>query len=230
MRPWPGRRQTRLMPHALPPLPYPYDALAPTVDELTMRIHHGKHHGGHVAALNAALAGTAWADQPVEQLLGRLAGLPDDTRGRVRHHGGGHANHTLLWESMAPDGGGEPTGVLRAAIEAAFGSVPELKRRLSETGIAHVGSGWAWLIHDGADLGVTATRDQDSPLMHGHTPLLGVDVWEHAYYLKHQHRRADYLEGWWNVVDWARVAERYAAIDRGRLSPHHKELSPSPSG
>ena len=200
------------MPHALPPLPYPYDALSPTVDELTLRIHHGKHHGDHVAALNAALAGTEWEEQSVEQLLAQLARLPEDTRAAVRLHGGGHANHTLLWESMAPDGGGEPTGALGEAVEAAFGSVPELQRRLSAAGVALVGSGWAWLIHDGTGLDVTSTPNQDSPLMDGHTPLLGVDVWEHAYYLKHQNRRADYLEGWWNVVDWERVAERYAKV------------------
>lgn len=200
------------MPYSLPPLPYSYDALAPTIDELTMRLHHGKHHGAYVANLNAALEGTAWADRPVEELLANLGELPEYVRGPVRDHGGGHANHSLYWETMAPDGGGEPAGVLGAAIESAFASVSELRQRLTAAGTGRFGSGWAWLVHDGEGLAVTSTPNQDSPLMNGHTPLLGIDVWEHAYYLKHQHRRADYLEGWWNVVDWHRVAERYSRL------------------
>jgi Fe-Mn family superoxide dismutase len=199
------------MPHELPPLPYPYDALAPTIDELTMRIHHDKHHGAYVANLNAALEGTEWADLPVEQVLADVAALPVQMRCAVRHDGGGHANHSLFWDIMAPDGGGRPAGALEDAIEEAFQSVSELKRQVSAAGLGRFGCGWAWLIHDGAGLAVTSTANQDSPLMDGHTPLLGVDVWEHAYYLKHQNRRADYLEAWWNVVDWERVAERYAA-------------------
>ncbi len=200
------------MPHSLPPLPYSYDALAPTIDELTMRLHHGKHHATYVAKLNAALEGTGWADRPVEALLADLAALPEPLRAAVRDNGGGHANHTLYWETMAPDGGGDPAGPLRDAIEAAFGSVAELREQLNASGAGRFGCGWAWLVHDGDGLAVESTANQDSPLMNGGTPLLGIDVWEHAYYLKHQNRRADYLEGWWNVVHWERVAERYAEV------------------
>jgi Fe-Mn family superoxide dismutase len=198
------------MPHALPPLPYPYGALEPTIDELTMRLHHDKHHAGYVAGLNAALEGTAWADRPVEDVLGHLEALPEDKRAVVRNNGGGHLNHSLFWESMAPDYHGLPAGPLGEAIEVTFGSVRELERQVSAAGAGRLGSGWAWLVHDGAGLAVTTTANQDSPVMRGHAPLLGVDVWEHAYYLRYQHRRADYLEAWWNVVDWQRVAARYA--------------------
>jgi Fe-Mn family superoxide dismutase len=206
------------MQYALPPLPYPYGALDPTIDELTMRIHHDKHHAGYVANLNAALEPVDWASRPVEQLLGELDRLPDELRSAVRNNGGGHANHTLFWEIMAPDGGGDPPGPLAEAIAGAFESVRELKRQLSAAGAARFGSGWAWLIHDGAGLAVTSTPNQDSPLMNGHTPLLGIDVWEHAYYLKHQNRRADYLEAWWNLVNWQSVAERYGEVHSGYRS------------
>ena len=198
------------MPHALPPLPYPYDALEPTIDELTMRLHHDKHHEGYVAALNAALHGTPWAERPVEDVLCDLGSLPEDKRTLVRNNGGGHLNHSLFWASMAPDFRGLPAGPLGDAIDVTFGSVRELRRQVSDAGMGRFGSGWAWLVHDGAGLAVTSTANQDSPLMRGHTPLLGVDVWEHAYYLRYQHRRADYLEAWWNVVDWQQVAARYA--------------------
>jgi superoxide dismutase, Fe-Mn family len=198
------------MPHALPPLPYRYGALEPTIDELTMRLHHDKHHAGYVAGLNAALEGTAWADRPVEDVLGDLEALPEDKRTLVRNNGGGHLNHSLFWESMAPDYHGLPAGPLGEAIEVTFGSVRELKREVSAAGAGRFGSGWVWLVHDGAGLAVTSTANQDSPLMRGDAPLLGVDVWEHAYYLRYQHRRADYLEAWWNVVDWQRVGARYA--------------------
>src|SRR4051795_8504149 len=209
------------MPLALPPLPYPYGALEPTIDELTMRIHHDHHHAGYVAALNAALEGTALAGRPVEELLGDLDALPADTRTLVRNNGGGHLNHSLFWESMAAVDHGLPADPLGEAIEATFGSVRELKRQVSAAGAGRFGSGWAWLVHDGAGLVVTSTANQDSPLMHGDTPLLGVDVWEHAYYLRYQHRRADYLEAWWNVVDWQRVAARYAtAMSRRDHSRH----------
>ena len=197
------------MPYALPPLPYPYGALEPTIDELTMRIHHDKHHGGYVAGLNAALEGTAWADRPVEELLGDLDALPEDTRTLVRNNGGGHLNHSLFWESMAPVDHGLPADPL------------ELKRQVSAAGAARFGSGWSWLVHDGTGLAVTSTANQDSPLMRGHTPLLGVDVWEHAYYLRYQNRRADYLEAWWNVVDWQRVAARYATATRRNAGGDH---------
>jgi Fe-Mn family superoxide dismutase len=199
------------MAYELPALPYRYDALAPTIDELTMRIHHDKHHGDYVANLNATLECGEWADRSLEQLLANLDQVPEDRRGAIRNDGGGHANHTLYWEIMAPDGGGDPNGPLADAIESTFESVAELRRQVSAAGLARFGSGWAWLVHDGRGLAVTSTPNHDSPLIDGHTPLLGVDVWEHAYYLKHQNRRADYLEAWWNVVDWRRVAERYAS-------------------
>ena len=202
------------MPYELPALPYRYDALAPTIDELTMRVHHDKHHGSYVENLNAALDGTEWVDRPIEELLGDLDRLPEEKRTAVRNNGGGHANHTLFWEAMAADGGTGPAGALARAIEAAFDSVTELKRRLGAAAVARFGCGWVWVIHDGTGLAITSTVNQDSPLMHGHTPLLGVDVWEHAYYLKYQNRRADYIEAWWNVIDWARFAARYEAVRR----------------
>ena len=209
------------MPHALPPLPYPYDALEPTIDELTMRLHHDKHHEGYVAALNAALHGTPWAERPVEDVLCDLGSLPEDKRTLVRHNGGGHLNHSLFWESMAPDDHGAPAGPLGVAIDVTFGSVRELERQVSAAGAGRLGSGWAWLVHDGVGLAVTSTANQDSPLMGGDTPLLGVDVWEHAYYLRYQHRRGDYLEAWWNVVDWQRVAVRYATATSRKPGREH---------
>ena len=198
------------MPFQLPPLPYPYDALAPTMDELTLRIHHDKHHGHYIAGLNAALEGTEWAGRDLGQLLAGLDLIPEEKRNAVRTSAGAHANHSLLWESMAPDGGIGPAGSLRDAIETTFQSVPELKRQLNATGNALVGSGWAWLVYDGTGLAVTSTASEDSPLMNGQLPLLGVDLWEHAYNFRYQNRRDDYLEAWWYVVDWRRVAERYA--------------------
>jgi superoxide dismutase, Fe-Mn family len=209
-----ARDHTAAMSYELPPLPYPYDALAPTIDELTMRIHHGKHHRAYVANLNAAMEDAEWATRPLEELLADLTLVPDDKRTTIRNNGGGHLNHTMFWEVMTPDGGGFPEGELDDAIETAFGTVDELRHQLSAAGVARFGSGWAWLVHDGEGLAVTSTPNQDSPIMHGQTPLLGIDVWEHAYYLKYQSRRADYLEAWWHVVDWAKVAERYAAATR----------------
>src|SRR5262245_56533653 len=199
------------MPYELPPLPYAYDALEPTIDEQTMRIHHDKHHGTYVTNLNAALEGTEWADRPLEQVLDNLDLIPEDKRTAVRNNGGGHANHTLFWEIMSPDGGGDPDGALAQAINDAFDSVDELKRQLIDAGVKRFGSGWTWLIHDGTGLAVVSTANQDSPLMTGDTPLLGIDVWEHAYYLAYQNRRPDYLEAWWNVVNWQAVGERLAA-------------------
>jgi Fe-Mn family superoxide dismutase len=199
------------MAYELPSLPYAYDALEPTIDELTMRVHHDKHHGTYVANVNAALEGTEWADRPIEQVLDNLDLLPEDKRTAVRNNGGGHANHSLFWEIMSPDGGGEPEGELAAAIADTFDSVEELKRQLNDAGVKRFGSGWAWLSHDGTGLAVVSTPNQDSPLMTGSTPILGIDVWEHAYYLKHQNRRPEYLEAWWNVVNWPAVADRYAA-------------------
>jgi superoxide dismutase, Fe-Mn family len=200
------------VPYELPPLPYPYDALEPHIDEETMRLHHDKHHQTYVSNLNAALEGTEWDGRPLEQVLDLLDQIPEDKRGAVRNNGGGHANHSLFWELMGPDGGGEPEGALAAAIGDTFGGLDELKQQINDAGLKRFGSGWAWLIHDGTGLAVVSTPNQDTPLMDGHTPLLGVDVWEHAYYLRYQNRRADYLEAWWNVVNWPRVAEQHSQV------------------
>jgi Fe-Mn family superoxide dismutase len=192
----------------VPPLPYGYDALEPHIDEQTMHFHHDKHHQAYVDNANKALEGTEWADRPVEQILDNLDLLPEDKQAPVRNNAGGHANHSLFWEIMSPDGGGEPSGSLAAAIESTFDSLDELKRQLNDAGVKRFGSGWTWLIHDGTGLAVVSTPNQDSPLMNGHTPLLGIDVWEHAYYLKYQNRRPDYLAAWWNVVNWPAVQAR----------------------
>jgi Fe-Mn family superoxide dismutase len=200
------------MPYELPPLPYAYDALAPTIDEQTMQIHHDKHHAAYVTNLNAALEGSEWADRPIEQVLDNLDLLPEDKRAAVRNNGGGHANHSLFWQIMSPDGGGEPSGALGAAIDDTFDSFEALKTQLIDAGVKRFGSGWSWLIHDGTGLAVVSTPNQDTPLMTGDTPLLGIDVWEHAYYLNYQNRRPDYLAAWWNVVNWDEVAARYAAV------------------
>jgi Fe-Mn family superoxide dismutase len=204
------------MAYELPDLPYAYDALEPTIDEQTMRIHHDKHHAAYVTNLNAALEGTEWADAPLEQLLDGLDLIPEAKRAAVRNNGGGHANHTLFWETMSPDGGGEPSGDLADAINATFESVDALKAALNDAGVKRFGSGWSWLIHDGTGLAVVSTPNQDSPLMEAHAPLLGIDVWEHAYYLNYQNRRPDYLAAWWNVVNWDAVAERYAKASAKR--------------
>ena len=199
------------MPYELPPLPYDYDALEPVIDEQTMRIHHDKHHGTYVTNVNAALEGTEWDGRPIAQVLSNLDLLPEDKRTAVRNNGGGHANHTLFWEIMGPDGGGEPEGELAAAISDTFDSFDELRRQLIDAGTKRFGSGWAWLIHDGTGLAVVSTPNQDSPWLNDDTPILGIDVWEHAYYLKYQNRRPEYLEAWWDVVNWSAVADRYAA-------------------
>jgi superoxide dismutase, Fe-Mn family len=200
------------MAYELLPLPYPYDALEPHIDEQTMRIHHDKHHQAYIDKANAALEGTEWEDRPVEQLLGAILDIvPEDKQNVVRNNGGGHANHSFFWELMSPDGGGEPSGDLGASIEDTFDSFDELKKMVNDAGVARFGSGWTWLIHDGTGLAVISTPNQDSPLMNDDVPLLGIDVWEHAYYLKYQNRRPDYLEAWWNVVNWDAVAENYAA-------------------
>jgi superoxide dismutase, Fe-Mn family len=200
------------MPYEVPPLPYDYAALEPHIDEETMRVHHDKHHQAYVDKANAALEGTQWADTPVEEVVANLSQLPDDKRGPVRNNGGGHLNHTLFWESMSPDGGGAPDGDLGQAIDAAFGSFDDFKARVKDAGVNQFGSGWAWLVHDGSGLAVVSTPNQDNPITDGKTPLLGVDVWEHAYYLKYQNKRPDYIDAWWNTVDWGKVAERYAAV------------------
>jgi Fe-Mn family superoxide dismutase len=199
------------MAYELPPLPYSYDALEPHIDEQTMRVHHDKHHQAYIDKANGALVGTEWEDRPVEQVLADLDLIPEDKRMVVRNNAGGHANHSLFWEIMSPDGGGEPSDDLAAAIDDVFGSFDELKKVVNENGVNRFGSGWTWLVHDGTGLAVYSTANQDSPHMNDDIPILGIDVWEHAYYLKYQNRRPDYLEAWWNVVNWDAVAERYAA-------------------
>jgi Fe-Mn family superoxide dismutase len=199
------------MPFEVPPLPYDYDALEPHIDEETMRLHHDKHHQAYVDNANNALGGTEWADRPVEAVISNVDLLPDDKQAAVRNNAGGHYNHSLFWEIMGPDGGGEPSGALAAAIESTFGGVDQLKQQVNDAGVKRFGSGWTWLIHDGTGLAVVSTPNQDSPLMNGGTPLLGIDVWEHAYYLKYQNRRPEYLGAWWNVVNWDAVQRRYEA-------------------
>jgi Fe-Mn family superoxide dismutase len=198
----------------LSPLPYDYAALEPYIDEQTMRLHHDKHHQAYVDNANKALAGTEWEDNSVESVLADLEALPEDIRTVVRNNAGGHANHTLFWEIMGPDGGGEPEGDLKAAIDEVFGSVDDLKATVNDNGVKRFGSGWTWLVYDGTSLAVYSTANQDSPLMQSDEPLLGIDVWEHAYYLKYQNKRPEYLETWWNVVNWAEVARRYEAADK----------------
>ncbi|MDQ3895523.1 MAG: superoxide dismutase [Actinomycetota bacterium] len=200
------------MPFEVPPLPYAYDALEPFIDEQTMRLHHDKHHQAYVDNANKALEGTEWADRPVESVLANVELIPEDKRAAVRNNAGGHANHALFWEIMAPGGGGEPSGELAAAISDTFGGVQELKAQVNDAGVKRFGSGWAWLLWDGTGLLVTSTANQDSPLMDGQVPLLGIDVWEHAYYLKYQNRRPEYLEAWWNVVNWDEVSRRFDAV------------------
>ncbi len=200
------------MAYSVPPLPYPYDALEPHIDKATMELHHDKHHQAYVDKANAALEGTEWADRPVEDVLKSLAGLPADKQAPVRNNAGGHYNHTLFWEIMSPSGGGAPGGELGSAIEAAFGSFADFQGALKTAGVNQFGSGWSWLVHDGSGLAIVATPNQDTPLSAGKTPLLGVDVWEHAYYLKYQNRRPDYIDAWWNVVNWDAVAQRLSAV------------------
>jgi len=199
------------MPFELPPLPYDFDALEPTIDAKTMEIHHDKHHQAYVTNLNAALDGTEWADHPIEQVLANLELIPEDKRAAVRNNGGGHANHSLFWQLMKPKGGGDPTGDLAAAINDTFGDADQLKAAINDGGVKRFGSGWTWLIWDGTGLAVQSTPNQDSPLMDDHVPLLGIDVWEHAYYRKYQNRRPDYLAAWWDVVNWDEVGKRFEA-------------------
>jgi len=194
----------------LPPLPYDYNALEPYIDTQTMQIHHDRHHGTYVTNLNNAVKDTAVSGWSLEQLLTGLNELPESIRTVVRNNGGGHANHTLFWESMGPDAGGQPTGALAEAISSTFGSFDQFKAAFKDAGVKRFGSGWAWLILDkSGKLQVTSTANQDSPLLDGNFPVLGNDVWEHAYYLKYQNKRPDYLDAWWNVVNWNAVAKRY---------------------
>ena len=193
----------------LPPLPYAFDALEATIDARTMEIHHDKHHQAYVTNLNAALEGTEWADRSIEEVLRNLDAIPEDKRTAVRNNGGGHANHSLFWEIMSPSSG-EPSAALAGAIDASFGGLDALTAQLNDAGVKRFGSGWSWLVRDDAGLAVISLPNQDSPLMEGKTPLLGIDVWEHAYYLQYQNRRPDYLAAWWEVVNWDEVARRFA--------------------
>jgi Fe-Mn family superoxide dismutase len=200
------------MAYSVPPLPYAYDALESHIDKLTMEIHHDKHHQAYVDKVNAALAGTPLENAAIEDVLKDLSQVPEDKRGAVRNNGGGHYNHTLFWESMSPNGGGEPSGTLADAISSTFGSFSDLQGKMKEAGVNQFGSGWSWLVHDSSGLAVQGTPNQDNPISNGKTALLGVDVWEHAYYLKYQNKRPDYIDAWWNTVDWDKVAERFAAV------------------
>jgi superoxide dismutase, Fe-Mn family len=195
----------------LPQLPYAYDALEPHIDKETMNIHHSKHHNAYVTNLNNALAGNEeLLSKSVEEVIANLDAVPEAARTAVRNNGGGHANHTLFWQILSPNGGGEPTGDLLAAINAKFGSLESLKEEFAKAATTRFGSGWAWLAVNNGELEVTSTPNQDSPLMEGKTPILGLDVWEHAYYLKFQNRRPDYISTFWNVVNWDEVSKRYA--------------------
>ena len=200
------------MAYEVPPLPYDYDALEPHIDKATMEFHHDKHHQAYVDKANDALAGTEWDGKSIEEVLQNLDSLPSDKQGPVRNNGGGHLNHSLFWESMSPDGGGEPDGELGEAINSAFGSFDAFKEEFKNAGIGQFGSGWAWLVKNAdGSVAVTKTPNQDSPISDGQTPLLGADVWEHAYYLKYQNKRPEYLDAFWNVVNWDYVAERFSA-------------------
>jgi Fe-Mn family superoxide dismutase len=204
------------MAHEVPPLPYPFDALEPHIDARTMEIHHDKHHSAYVSNLNKALEKhPELTSKSVEDLLRDLDSVPEDIRTAVRNNGGGHANHSLFWPIMSPEGGGEPDGDLAEAIAQAFGDFASFKEKLAGAGTGRFGSGWAWLsVERGGKVRVEDTANQDSPISQGRTPILGLDVWEHAYYLKYQNRRPDYIQAWWNVVNWEEVADRYAAAKR----------------
>jgi Fe-Mn family superoxide dismutase len=196
----------------LPDLPYAYDALEPHIDEQTMRIHHDKHHAGYVKKLNAALEGNSdLQNKNVEDILRNIEQVPENIRTAVRNNGGGHANHSLFWEIMSPNGGGEPSGALADAIKKAFGDFNSFKEKFSTAAGGQFGSGWGWLVVGNGGVDVISTANQDSPYMQGKTPILGLDVWEHAYYLKYQNKRPDYISNWWNVVNWGEVSKRYDA-------------------
>jgi Fe-Mn family superoxide dismutase len=197
--------------HELPPLPYAFDALEPHIDAQTMQLHHDKHHATYVAKLNEALdKDSASQGKSLEDLLRGINEVPESIRGAVRNHGGGHHNHSLFWEIMGPGGGGEASGDVAGAITRDFGSFQAFKEKVTNTAANQFGSGWGWLVSDGGKLDVIARPNQDSPLMEGKTPILGVDVWEHAYYLRYQNRRPDYLAAWWNTINWQEVNKRYA--------------------
>jgi len=203
------------MPHALPPLPYDFAALEPHIDTQTMQIHHGKHHQAYVNNLNAALAKHPELDKwPLEDLLKKINQVPEDIRTAVRNNAGGHHNHSLFWTWMGPKAGGEPSGAVGDAIKKTFGDFAKFKEQIAASGAGRFGSGWAWLVSSGGKLEIISTANQDSPLMDGKTPVLGVDVWEHAYYLKYQNRRPDYIAAWWNVVNWAAVNKQFEAASK----------------
>ncbi|CAM2361342.1 superoxide dismutase [Listeria seeligeri] len=200
------------MTYELPKLPYTYDALEPNFDKETMEIHYTKHHNTYVTKLNEAVAGHAdLASKPVEELVANLDSVPEDIRGAVRNHGGGHANHTLFWSILSPNGGGAPTGNLKTAIESEFGTFDEFKEKFNAAAAARFGSGWAWLVVNNGKLEIVSTANQDSPLSEGKTPVLGLDVWEHAYYLKFQNRRPEYIDTFWNVINWEEANKRFDA-------------------
>jgi superoxide dismutase, Fe-Mn family len=205
------------MAYTVPNLPYPYEALEPHIDSETMHLHHDKHHQAYVDKVNAALEGTEFASRPIEEVLKSLGVIPDDKRAAVRNDGGGHYNHSLFWERMSPDGGGEPGGALAAAIESAFGSFSDFQAKFRDAGVNRFGSGWSWLVHDGSGLAVVSAANQHNPISDEKTPLLGVDVWEHAYYVTYQNRRPDYIDGWWNVVNWEKVGVLYAGVGRSLI-------------
>jgi Fe-Mn family superoxide dismutase len=198
------------MSFSLPALPYGLNALEPHIDARTMEIHHTKHHQAYITKLNAAVEGTPLATMPIEAVLGSMSTVPEQIRGIVQNHGGGHANHSLFWTILSPEGGGEPTGELKSGIDGKFGSFATFKERLSEAAVNRFGSGWAWLVVNKGELEVVSTANQDSPLMEGKTPILGLDVWEHAYYLHYQNRRPDYIAAFFNVINWAEVSRRLA--------------------
>ena len=196
-----------------PVLPYGYEALEPHIDEATMRIHHDKHHVAYTTKLNAAVEGTEFASMKPVDILKKIDSVPDKIRTAVRNNGGGHVNHELFWQIMSPSGGGSPSGELEKAISSAFGSFDEFKKKFADAAATRFGSGWAWLVVSGSgDLEVISTPNQDNPVMEGKKPILGLDVWEHAYYLKYQNRRPDYIEAFFNVIDWNKVAENYRAV------------------
>ncbi len=205
------------MAYTLPPLPYPADALEAAIDRMTMEIHHDRHHKAYVDNLNAALQGQdALAAKPIEQLLRDIKSVPESIRQKVINNGGGHANHTMFWEIMGPKGGGDPTGPLADAIKASFGDFAGFKAKIKESAVGRFGSGWAWLVLADGKLDVISTPNQDSPYMNGQTPILGVDVWEHAYYLRYQNKRPDYVDAWWKVVNWNAVNQRYSNAKAGK--------------
>jgi superoxide dismutase, Fe-Mn family len=200
--------------YEVPPLPYDYNALEPHIDEATMKVHHDKHHQAYVDKANAALEGTEWEDKPIEEVLQNLDSLDEDKQKAVRNNGGGHANHTFFWQILSPDGGGSPDGSLLQAIVDTFGGFDKFQEEFKQAGIGQFGSGWAWLVKtDDGSLEITSTPNQDTPVSEGNTPIIGVDVWEHAYYLKYQNKRPDYIDAFWNVVNWDEAQKRYESAD-----------------